>query len=121
VTQDGSIPIESPDGKFVYYLKGGYLWKVPVGGGKESQVFDFSIVEFNLAIVDKGIYFVPKPQVAPGFSIRFFSFATRQFRQIASSDRPVAYVLSVSPDRRWILYSQLDQRGSDLMLVDNFQ
>jgi Tol biopolymer transport system component len=29
--------------------------------------------------------------------------------------------LSVSPDGRWILYTQVDQAGSDLILVDNFR
>jgi hypothetical protein len=29
--------------------------------------------------------------------------------------------LSLSPDERWILYTQADQAGSDLMLVENFQ
>jgi hypothetical protein len=29
--------------------------------------------------------------------------------------------LAVSPDGRWILYDQLDQSGSDIMLVENFQ
>jgi hypothetical protein len=29
--------------------------------------------------------------------------------------------MSVSPDGRWILYTQLDQVGSNLVLVENFQ
>jgi len=28
---------------------------------------------------------------------------------------------SVSPDGRWILYAQLDQAGSDVMLIENFR
>jgi hypothetical protein len=29
--------------------------------------------------------------------------------------------LTVSPDGRWILYTQFDQRGSDIMLMENFR
>ena len=29
--------------------------------------------------------------------------------------------ISVSPDERWILYTQIDQAGSNLLLVENFR
>jgi hypothetical protein len=29
--------------------------------------------------------------------------------------------ISVSPDERWILYTQIDQAGSNLVLVENFR
>jgi len=36
---------------------------------------------------------------------------------------PVPFVqgLAVSPDERWFLYTQEDQRSSDIMLVENFR
>jgi Tol biopolymer transport system component len=124
VTRNGFGPIESPDGIFVFYhqkeLDGNIsLWKVPVEGGEERQVLEVPIVWFSFAITDEGIYFAPKAESAAGASIQFFSFATRSVKQIATIDN-VGYGLSVSPDRRWIIYSQLDQAGSDLMLVENF-
>jgi len=33
---------------------------------------------------------------------------------------PKSCLPTVSPDGRWILYAQLDQSGSDVMLVENF-
>ena len=64
-----------------------------------------------------GIYFVPAE--APR-SLRYFDFATRQIRPIFEVDKDFGSGLSVSPDGRWILYSQVGDVSSDIMLVDHF-
>jgi hypothetical protein len=48
----------------------------------------------------------------------------KRVAHIAALDRrPVPFVqgLAVSPDERWILYTQENQRISDIMLVENFR
>ena len=76
----------------------------------------------TFAVVKEGIYFVPKCRILPArTSIQFFNFATKKIRSITTIERPLWYYLSVSPDGRWILYSQIDQETSDLMLVENFR
>ena len=65
-----------------------------------------------------GIYFVPAE--APR-SLRYFDFATRQIRPIFEVDKDFGSGLSVSPDGRWILYSQVGDVNSDIMLVDHFR
>jgi hypothetical protein len=85
-------------------------------------------VYLNLAIVNGGVYFVPVRNAAGG-SIQFLNFATNQVRTIASFDKPLGLLrpsavsggLAVSPDGRWILYTQTEQAGSELMLVENFK
>ena len=64
-----------------------------------------------------GIYFVPAD--APR-SIRYFDFATRQIRPVFEVSTDFASGLSVSPDGRWMLYSQVGDVNSDIMLVDHF-
>jgi hypothetical protein len=52
--------------------------------------------------------------------IQFLSFATAKVKTVA----PISYPfegLSVSPDGRSILFSQYEESGSDLMLVENFR
>jgi hypothetical protein len=128
VTKTGGFcAFESPDGKFVYYAKfdAPGLWRIPVEGGEERLILDQ--LKPGLwgywAVVDRGIYFV-NPEAKPHPVLEFFSFATQWVTQVAVMKKdPVLGNpgLAVSPDGRWILYAELDQSGSDIMLVDNFQ
>ena len=67
----------------------------------------------------EGIYFIPRPDSAGRYSVGFFNFATKRIRSLSTIERPDQLALSVFPDGRSILYSQLDHVGSDLMLVEN--
>jgi eukaryotic-like serine/threonine-protein kinase len=124
VTRKGGYSgFESPDGKWLYYAKdfsATSLWKVPVQGGEETQVVESLRDYSTFAVADEGIYFIPRPDSVAGSSIQFFSFANGEIRVLATLEKPAAPGLTVSPDRQWILYSQEDQLGSDLMLVENF-
>jgi Tol biopolymer transport system component len=121
----GGTAFESPDGKFIYYIKGktafsGSLWKMPVDGGEECQVLP-SVGNRTFFVVDQGIFFIPEPGTYRKFSIQFLSFGTGKVKTVAPISRPPWEGLSVSPDGRFILFSQFDEDGSDLMLVENFQ
>jgi Tol biopolymer transport system component/serine/threonine protein kinase len=126
VTRDGGFaPLESQDGKFLYYVKSlveTSLWKIPVGGGPGAEVLEGVSDYLDLAIVEGGVVFVPTSNRA---SLQFLSFTTNNIRLLAKFDRPIALSeragLSVSPDGRWILCTQFEQAGSELMLVENFR
>ncbi|MCA1600195.1 MAG: serine/threonine-protein kinase, partial [Acidobacteria bacterium] len=128
VTKNGGFrTYESPDGKYIYYSKldASGLWSTRVEGGEESLVLDQLQKGYwhAWAVVDRGIYFI-KPEPKPPATIEFFSFATRRVTRIASLEKESfawGSTLSISPDERWILYTQRDQSGSDIMLVENFQ
>ncbi len=122
----GEEAFESSDGKFVYYANfdAPGIWKVSVAGGEGIRVIGQS-TESLWALTDQGIcYFDLTNPVGP--ALKFYNFATRnstllrEFSKGTSVD-PFSTALSVSPDRRWILYTQLDQEGSDLMMVENFR
>jgi Tol biopolymer transport system component len=117
----GFASSESPDGKWLYFARDlaseSSLWKMPVGGGAETQVLP-SLINMNFAIMEDGIYYVTK--TAQGFAIEFLSFATGKSDIVAPVGK--GYVgFSVSPDRKWILYSQNNPQGSELVLVEGFR
>jgi len=54
-------------------------------------------------------------------SIQFLKFATGKVAPVITLPQGRSGPLSISPDERYLLYSHLDQRGSDLMLIENFR
>jgi len=122
----GEEAFESADGKFVYWAKLGVtgIWRIPVEGGEESQVLNVS-TENLWMLADQGIcFFDLKDPTEP--ALKFYSFAAGKatlLRQLPRDTRVdmESTALSLSPDGRWILYTQLDQAGSNLMLAENFR
>ena len=57
--------------------------------------------------------------------MKFFSFESRQVYQVGTVENGVSWTntpgFTVSPDGRWLLYSSLESRDADLMLVDGFR
>ena len=114
----GQTPFDSPNSSTIYYTKNGSnaspLWKVPAEKGEESQVLD-SVSFSQFAVSRGGIYFLLWPQ------LQYFDFSTGETKTILTLQKRPSLGLSVSPDNRWLLFTQVDQGGSDLMLVENFR
>jgi hypothetical protein len=72
-------------------------------------------------VTKQGIYFFTSPDTRSHSDIRFYEFATGKIRKILTIERPVGLKIGVPPDGRTILYTQLDEIGSNLMLVENFR
>ena len=123
VTGKGGGPaLESPSGKSIYYIKGdmsGSLWKMPLSGGEETQVLP-SVNMRGFALVKEGIYFIPERKPDGKSSIEFLNLETGQIKAVIPVLRPLEG-LSLSPDGQSLLFTQGDELGSDLMLVENFR
>jgi Tol biopolymer transport system component len=121
---------ESPDSKFVYYVKefrigadGPGIWKIPIGGGEETRLLDQGVSGL-WAVASRGIYFVV-PSSSGGPSVEFFDFSTQRITQITVLPEDtrldtVDPALAVSPDARTILYGQVIPPGN-IMVVENFR
>jgi hypothetical protein len=73
-------------------------------------------------VVDRsGIYFItnaPNPQ--PG-KLMYYRFPNGPLTTVDGVERPAMRAVSISPDRRWLLYTKVVNTGADLMLVENFK
>jgi Tol biopolymer transport system component len=117
----GEMATESQDGSTLYYSKeagNGSIWKMPTAGGPEQQLTD-SLYRTNFAVTKTGIYFMTAPNLDGTSELRYYSFATGASTTLAPIGLP-EYGLAVSPDERYLIYDQLDDPASDLMLVENF-
>jgi hypothetical protein len=131
VTRNGGFEAqESVDGTTLYYSKGRGvpgLWKIPAAGGEETAVLK-SLAGRSWVVVSDGIYMMeplaPDETPRPGqpYAIRFLDFRSGRKSLVYALRNPynITPGISVSPDRRWILFQQSDQRNSDIMLVENF-
>jgi hypothetical protein len=65
-----------------------------------------------------GIYFIEPWQIA------YYRFATGRITPMVALPEESIVAgpgLSLSPDRRWLLYGQRDRIGSDIMLLEGFR
>jgi hypothetical protein len=74
----------------------------------------------TFAVGKRGIYFERHTE-GWGGTISFMSFSDQVILDLANIKKPFALGLTVSPDERSILYTQIDQSGSDIFLVENFR
>ena len=52
--------------------------------------------------------------------MRHFEFATRKIKDVFTLSKDFDYGISVSPDGRYILYSQVDEVNADIMVMDKY-
>jgi hypothetical protein len=67
------------------------------------------------------MYYPAPPHSGDQRLIRFFSFSSGQSWPVAVAKRPFDLGMSVSPDSKYVVFDQLDETGSDLMLIENFR
>jgi Tol biopolymer transport system component/DNA-binding winged helix-turn-helix (wHTH) protein len=122
----GTGPQESTDGKFLYFRREQErpgIYKVPTGGGEEVTVLEMPEPPpwGYWIVVEKGIYFLVRGKPP---AIKFLDFATGKVIEISTMERPPLTSdggLAASPDGQWLLYTQLDNSGSDIMIVNDFR
>jgi Tol biopolymer transport system component len=121
----GWAPLESADGMFLFYTKPNAvgLWTMPVSGGGERQLLPDPVCAIGsaYAVGRKGIYFIQQANRRDRGMLAFLSLVTGQITALAELPRPIELGLTISPDETLLLYSQVDQVSSDLMLVENFR
>jgi Tol biopolymer transport system component len=130
--EGGFAPRLSPDGKYFYYLKSraaGGLRRIPVDGGREEDVAP-TVKDRNWVVTRDGVYVFQMASGSTGFlginqpaDLLFYSFRTKQLvktgfrtpRRIGNNG------VAISPDGTRLIFPQLDEFGSHIMVVEHFR
>lgn len=99
------------------------IWSKPVAGGQEEPVRGMPMLDAaeSWAATPRGIYYSEWLENPPSLNFYEFSSATTKRLLTLPRNRRIGEGLSVSPDARWLIYSQTDDEQSDIMLVDGFR
>jgi Tol biopolymer transport system component/DNA-binding winged helix-turn-helix (wHTH) protein len=121
ITKSGGCnQMESPDGRYVYYLNkaNSALWRVPVGGGDEVDLAELG-PEAQFTLGAHGIYFLDSEYAN---TLKFMDYRTGSIKVAGTLPGPfIHHGITVSPDEHWFLYTKSDSAGSQLRLVEKFR
>ncbi|MBM3812249.1 MAG: hypothetical protein FJW20_11530 [Acidimicrobiia bacterium] len=120
---EGINPRESPDGRFLYYLKnqGNYIWRRPTAGGAEESIAGpvGAGVTRLWTIGPAGIYYFTSQHELS--ALLFAKPKPELILRITVPAPTEAGSLAISPDGRALLYPQMDQFQTDISMVDNYR
>jgi Tol biopolymer transport system component len=118
-------PIESPDGKALYFpsrFGDAFMMRLALdaAGATPQQVPQMPKIfdQNQVAVTSDGIYFTPQDNPR---TLSFYDFANWQTRAIFNLGKPLGYGMSLSPDARYLLYTQVDASNASIMLVNHFR
>jgi serine/threonine protein kinase/Tol biopolymer transport system component len=123
VTRNGGYTAyESVDGETLFYTKGRGnsepLFARLLSGGAERQVLPAVYLKSFFPVAE-GIYYIG-PRSGEYYPLEFFQFSSNSSRLLAKIGGYVGEGLSVSPDRKTILFSKSVSNDAHLMMIENF-
>ena len=119
------FPLQSPDSEYVYFVRTRKLWRTKPDGSKEEPVAGMPEVNsmgdewFPTA---SSIYFLTHQNDRA--VINRFDMNTKHVTPIYTTQKPTPVWiggLPVSSDGKYLLYTQVDERSSNLMMIENWQ
>jgi dipeptidyl aminopeptidase/acylaminoacyl peptidase len=122
ITRQGGLnPVESPDGRFLYYAKNGdtptSLCRVPIEGGREEKLLDGLSYSLNFVISGGSLYLLSLGEKSETSVLEIYDLRTCTRKRLLALNKAWYYGMALSPDRRRLSYSIVDSQGSNLMLT----
>lgn len=120
----GSEPVESPDGRSLFYTKDSYIWRRDQQTGIEEQVRELENFQVGRYwdLGSRSIYFVPRTSDVRSFIHRFDLLTRRIDKVMEVGGFPTRSVpgLSVTPDEKLLAISYISYRMGDIKLAEGW-
>jgi Tol biopolymer transport system component len=131
-TGGGMGAAESPDGRRLYYVKQepssgyGLLWRRPVEGGRDELVLgEYRIAYRGFALLNDAVYFISDDEASAGNALFLLQLGSGAVTRIAplANKKASSFVAcpEITPDGRRIFYTVAEEKGYDLVVVENFR
>ena len=118
---DGMVGQESPDGKWLYFTRGGEkgIWRMPRSGGEEVRVLDQPIAGYwaYWTVTRDGLCFLDTRHAEPQVSIFNPGRGTTSLFARMNRMPPLYSGLSLLPDARSLLISDMHDAGTHISLA----
>jgi eukaryotic-like serine/threonine-protein kinase len=125
----GYLSRESFDGKWLYFTRDDSMWRTPVltsAGGPAAEELvigpPFHVQADGWDLSSGQIVFIDRPSESRPTAIRASNLATRQVRLIMNLNEAFPdrndIAVAISPDARWIMYTQLDRSGANVIVAE---
>jgi hypothetical protein len=120
-------PVESLDGKFIYFRNWRSFWRVPTAGGDEEEAIvpEHDLMwSTTLQPTAKGMYYLEFERSIGAPVVSFFDYATKKSSvvfQMQNVGGRNSTTYSVSPDGKYVLYSRADHTQTNFEVVENFR
>ena len=118
----GYAPVESADGKTLYYARAGppwSLWKVPTEGGEETVVLPHIVNWGAFDVTAAYLYYLTAADRKGQLRRRRLSDGSDELLLVL--EKPYAFGVAAAPDDSAVLWGQLDHHSSELMLIERLE
>lgn len=127
ITHDGGFTsFEAGDGQSLFFSKNTKpgIWRLDYDSGAITRLTDALAIPdyFSWTVTQNALYYLKREEHAPTMLVRY-DLAEGEETPLMPVHRNLAYGgrglgLTVSPDEQWLVYGRVDERSSDLMMVE---
>lgn len=124
---DCFAPVESADGRSLYFIRQNELWSMELETAKEGPVRELSgkLVARQWSLTPGALFYAP-PEKDPGLTLFRLDLRSRETKQVAAVGAPFFFSdtvprFDVSADERRLVTYHVEYRVGDISLIENLR